>query len=121
MSALTDDIAAAMVANLANPVSLSLGDFFARLAAVGQVAEPEPAERWQQRLSHLPPDNALSQIKDFYTGDLSGAPPPIDQAQTLAAIAAAGGDLAADYDDLIPLYAGYLKRVGFLSPALEGG
>jgi thioester reductase-like protein len=103
-----------LVANLANPVSLPLGDFFARLAAAGHPAQAEPAAAWQQRLSHLPPDNALTQIKDFYTGDLSGTAPAVEQQQTLTAIAAAGGSLAANYDRLIPLYVGYLERAGWL-------
>ncbi|EIC20389.1 non-ribosomal peptide synthetase [Thiorhodovibrio frisius] len=103
-----------LVANLANPTSLSLGDFFAQLSAAGYPAQAEPATAWQKRLSHLAPDNALSQIKDFYTGDLSGEAPPTEQQQTLAALQAAGASLDADYDALIPLYASYLERSGWI-------
>ena len=102
------------VANLANPQTLPLPDFFARLEQCGHPAKAEPAAVWQQRLSHLSADNALTQIKDFYTGDLSGEAPPVEQQQTLATLQAAGIELAADYDALIPLYVGYLERAGFL-------
>jgi len=104
-----------LVANLSNPDALTLKDFFARLAAAGHTATAEPATTWQQRLSHLSADNGLSQIKDFYTGDLSGeGGPAVDRATTQAALQAAGVDLAADYDALTPLYAAYLTRAGFL-------
>ena len=102
------------VANLANPKTLPLAEFFARLGHCGHPAQREPAAVWQQRLSHLSSDNALTQIKDFYTGDLSGEAPPVEQQKTLAALQAAGVELAADYEALIPLYVGYLERAGFL-------
>ncbi len=102
------------VANLANPKTLPLAEFFARLGQCGHPAQREPAAVWQQRLSHLSSDNALTQIKDFYTGDLSGEAPPVEQQETLAALQTAGVELAADYEALIPLYIGYLERAGFL-------
>ncbi|MGE4559574.1 MAG: amino acid adenylation domain-containing protein [Desulfobulbus sp.] len=104
-----------LVANLSNPNSISRHDFFRVLADCGCAARPEPAAEWQKRLATLDEDNGLAQIKEFYTGDLSGEAPPTEQAATLAALAALGIDFATDYDALVPLYVDYLKEQGFLA------
>ncbi|MDD2466555.1 MAG: amino acid adenylation domain-containing protein [Desulfobulbus sp.] len=103
-----------LVANLSNPNELSLHDFFRALAKCDCSARPEPAAEWQKRLASLAADNGLTQIKEFYTGDLSGEAPPTEQTATLAALADLGINYAADYNTLIPLYVDYLKRQGFL-------
>ncbi len=103
-----------LVANLSNPNSLPLRDFFQALGSCGLTADPEPASTWQQRLATIGEDNALAQLKGFYEGDLSGDPPPTEQTATLAALEALGIDFTADYETLIPLYVDYLKDEGFL-------
>ena len=103
-----------LVANLSNPRVLSQGDFFQSLAACGFPANAEPPTQWQKRLQTIDEDNGISQIKEFYLGDLSGEALPTEQNATLAALGALGIDLTANYAALIPLYADYLKREGFL-------
>ena len=103
-----------LVANLSNPNSLSRHDFFQALSNCGCSARPEPASDWQKRLATLDEDNGLTQIKEFYTGDLSGEAPPTEQTATLAALADLGINYTADYNALIPVYVDYLKRQGFL-------
>ena len=104
-----------LVANLSNPNTLSLRDFYKILAGCGCPAHPEPAADWQKRLANLVEDNGLTQIKEFYTGDLSGKAQTTEQTATLAALADLGIDYAADYATLIPLYVEYLKDQGFLA------
>jgi hypothetical protein len=103
-----------LVANLSNPNSLSLREFFQALGSCGLAAVPEPTTTWQQRLAAIGENNALAQLKGFYEGDLSGDPPPTEQTATLAALAALDIDFTADYEELIPLYVDYLKGEGFL-------
>lgn len=103
-----------LVANLSNPNSLSLRDFFQALGTCGLAAKPEPAAAWQQRLATIGEDNALAQLKGFYEGDLTGGPLPTKQTATLAALAALDIDFASDYEILIPLYVDYLSGEGFL-------
>jgi len=103
-----------LVANLSNPNTLSLAEFFQALADCGCSARPEQASDWQKRLATLDEDNGLVQIKEFYTGDLSGETAPTEQTATLATLAELGIDYRADYTTLIPIYMEYLKRQGFL-------
>ena len=104
-----------LVANLSNPATLSQSEFFQKLADCGLLAVSEPPVEWQQRLATIGEDNGLSQIKEFYTGDLSGTAPPVEQSATLAALAALGVDYATDYATLVPIYVAYLRREGFLT------
>ncbi len=103
------------VANLSNPDTLSLQAFFALLATSGLGAGAESSKDWQKRLQHLDGTNALTQIRDFYSGDLSGRPPRVHHEKTLVALQALGLDTRVEYPALISLYAGYLKSEGFLS------
>ena len=103
-----------LVANLSNPATLSLRAFFAALAGCGFTAKAEPPAEWQKRLASIGEENALSQIKDFYTGDLSAAPLPVEQTATLAALGALGVGSAPSYEILLPLYLNYFKAEGFL-------
>nr|MBZ4195012.1 thioester reductase domain-containing protein [Candidatus Contendobacter sp.] len=103
-----------LVANLSNPNTLGQQEFFQKLATCGFPAVAEPPADWQPRLTTIGEDNGLSQIKEFYTGDLSGEAPPVEQSATLAALAALGVNYSADYTALIPTYVAYLRREGFL-------
>ena len=104
------------VANLNNPLVLTQRQWFAALAACGLRAEPQPAADWQGRLADLDASNGLALIRDFYTGDLSAAPLPVEQIGTLTELARHGVDLTVDYGALIRLYVGYLRDAGFLDP-----
>jgi thioester reductase-like protein len=104
-----------LVANLSNPVTLTQAEFFAELAACGLRAEAKPAAEWQALLPAIGEENALSTIKDFYTGDLGGSLPPVERSLTARALAEAGASLAADYGTLIPVYVEYLRKAGFLA------
>ena len=104
------------VANLNNPLALSQQQWFAALAACGLHAEPQAAADWQRRLADLDASNGLALIRDFYTGDLSAAPLPVEQIGTLTELARYGVDLTVDYSALIRLYVGYLRDAGFLDP-----
>jgi hypothetical protein len=77
-------------------------------------AEPQAAADWQRRLADLDASNGLALIRDFYTGDLSAAPLPVEQIGTLTELARHGVDLTVDYGALIRLYVGYLREAGFL-------
>ena len=103
-----------VVRNLANPQELSLNDFFARLARLGFEIKGEAPEAWQSRLANLGDDNGLAQIKEFYTGDISSPSFPADQSRTLSELARLGVGLDVDYDTLLPVYVGYLRKSGFL-------
>ncbi|MFL9907680.1 non-ribosomal peptide synthetase [Paraburkholderia sp. RL17-337-BIB-A] len=107
------------VANLNNPLALSQRQWFAALAACGLRAEPQAAADWQRRLADLDASNGLALIRDFYTGDLSAAPLPVEQIGTLTELARHGVDLTVDYGALIRLYVGYLREAGFLHSLLE--
>jgi len=61
----------------------------------------------------------LALIRDFYTGDLSGAPLPVEQIDTLTELARHGVALTTDYGAMIRLYIGYLRDAGFLTPLPE--
>ncbi|MEZ0604682.1 amino acid adenylation domain-containing protein [Paraburkholderia sp. IW21] len=104
------------VANLNNPIALSQQQWFDALAACGLHAEPQAAADWQRRLADLDASNGLALIRDFYTGDLSAAPLPVEQIGTLTELARYGVDLTVDYSALIRLYVGYLRDAGFLDP-----
>jgi amino acid adenylation domain-containing protein/thioester reductase-like protein len=104
-----------LIANLSNPQALSQRDFFQRLADCGFVVTGEPIATWQTRLATIGEDNGLAQIKDFYTGDLSGEALPTEQTATLAALAGVGVDYSTDYATLIPTYVAYLRKEGFLA------
>ncbi|MCC7221316.1 MAG: hypothetical protein IT490_11395, partial [Candidatus Contendobacter sp.] len=95
--------------------TLSQSEFFQKLVDCGLPAVGEPPAEWQQRLATIGEDNGLSQIKEFYTGDLSGPAPLVEQSATLAALATLGVDYATDYATLIPIYVAYLRREGFLT------
>ncbi|CAE6925049.1 non-ribosomal peptide synthetase [Paraburkholderia domus] len=107
------------VVNLNNPLALTQRQWFAALAACGLRADPQTAAEWQRRLADLEPSNGLALIRDFYTGDLSAAPLPIEQIGTVTALARYGVDLTVDYDALVRLYVGYLRAAGFLEPVSE--
>lgn len=104
-----------LVANLSNPTTLSRREFFQALAACGFEAGVEPPAEWQKRLATIDEDNALFQIKDFYTGDLSDGSLPVEQTGTLAALQALSLGPIASYETLIPIYVDYLKTEAFLS------
>ena len=104
-----------LVANLSNPATLSLRAFFAALAGCGFTAKAESPAEWQKRLASIGEENALSQIKDFYIGDLSSAPLPVEQTATLAALGALGVGGVPSYEKLLPLYVRYFKAEGFLT------
>ena len=103
-----------LVANLSNPNTLSQREFFQQLADCDFPTVAESPADWQPRLATIGEDNGLSQIREFYTGDLSGTAPPVEQSATLAALAALGVHYPADYATLIPIYVAYLLREGFL-------
>ncbi len=103
------------VRNLANPQSLSLPEFFARLAGLGFAVAGEAPAVWQRRLAAIGEDNALAQIRDFYTGDLSVPSLPTEQGETLAELARLGAGLDVDYDALLATYVRYLREAGFLA------
>jgi len=102
------------VANLSNPETLSQRRWFDVLAKAGLRVLPEPPLEWQQRLTDLSPSNGLALIRDFYTGDLSGKPLPVEQLGTITELAKLDVHLMVDYDRLIPLYLGYLRGEGFI-------
>jgi thioester reductase-like protein len=107
------------VANLNNPIALTQRQWFDALAVCGLHAEPQTAADWQRRLADLDASNGLALIRDFYTGDLSAAPLPVEQIGTLTELARHGVDLTIDYGALIRLYVGYLRDAGFLDPVRE--
>ncbi|MGP8439727.1 amino acid adenylation domain-containing protein [Paraburkholderia fungorum] len=107
------------VANLNNPFALSLRQWFAVLAACGLHAAAQAPADWQRRLAGLDASNGLALIRDFYTGDLSGAPLPVEQIDTLTELARHGVALTTDYGAMIRLYIGYLRDAGFLAPLPE--
>jgi amino acid adenylation domain-containing protein/thioester reductase-like protein len=102
------------VANLSNPVTLSQQRWFNELAKDGLRVLPETPLEWQRRLTDLSPSNGLALIRDFYTGDLSGKPLPIEQIGTIAELTKHDVHLTVDYDRLIPLYLAYLRAEGFI-------
>jgi thioester reductase-like protein len=102
------------VANLSNPVTLSQRRWFNALAKAGLRVVPEAPLEWQQRLTGLPASNGLALIRDFYTGDLSGKPLPIEQIGTITELAKRDVQLTVDYERLIPLYLAYLRAEGFV-------
>jgi amino acid adenylation domain-containing protein/thioester reductase-like protein len=104
-----------LVANLSNPATLTQRAFFQALADCGYPARGEAPARWQHRLADIGAQNGLAQIKDFYTGDLSGNPLPIEQTATTAALAALQATYTCDYTCLIRTYTTYLKQEGFLA------
>ena len=103
------------VCNLANPQELSLHDFFGRLAGLGFEAKGEAAEAWQARLANLSEENGLTQIKEFYTGDISTPSFPVEQGRTLNELNRLGVAPDVNYDTLLPIYVRYLRETGFLS------
>jgi thioester reductase-like protein len=103
------------VANLDNPKTMSRRDLFDYLAHAGFKARRLPPPEWQRLLPDLPVDNALAKIKDLYTGDLSGTPPPIERRATLEALSASNVSLDVDYAALLPIYIDYLRQAGFLT------
>ena len=103
------------VRNLSNPQSMSQSEFFGALSTLGFDIHGEEAKRWQLRLNDLDEQNGLSQIKEFYTGELDGPSFPIEQRETLAELARLDASLAVDYGRLLPLYVAYLRQVGFLA------
>ena len=103
------------VRNLSNPQSMSQSEFFGALSTLGFDIHGEEAKRWQLRLNDLDEQNGLSQIKEFYTGELDGPSFPIEQRETLAELARLYASLAVDYGRLLPLYVAYLRQVGFLA------
>ena len=106
------------VANLSNPVTLSQRRWFNELAKAGLTALPETPLEWQKRLTGLSPSNGLALIRDFYTGDLSGKPLPIEQIGTVAELTKQDVPLTDDYERLIPLYLAYLRAEGFIEDAV---
>ncbi|MFM0281806.1 amino acid adenylation domain-containing protein [Paraburkholderia sediminicola] len=107
------------VANLNNPIALTQRQWFDALAVCGLHAEPQTAADWQRRLADLDASNGLALIRDFYTGDLSAGPLPVEQIGTLTELTRRGVDLTIDYSALIRLYVGYLRDAGFLDPVRE--
>jgi thioester reductase-like protein len=102
------------VANLGNPVTLSQRRWFGMLAKAGLRVLPETPLEWQQRLTGLSASNGLSLIRDFYTGDLSGKPLPVEQIGTITELTKQDVQLTVDYERLIPLYLAYLRAEGFI-------
>lgn len=102
------------VANLCNPQILGMRDFFEKLARCGFSIDIEAPKVWQQRLDTIDENNGLSQIKEFYTGDLSGEAQPIEQSAILTELARRGASLQTDYDVILPVYVDYLRKAGFL-------
>jgi hypothetical protein len=98
---------------------LSQRQWFTALAGCGLRAEPQAAADWQRRLADLDASNGLALIRDFYTGDLSAVPLPVEQIGMLTELARQGVDLTVDYSALIRLYVGYLRDAGFLDPVRE--
>lgn len=104
-----------LVANLCNPESISQHDFFQKLSNYGYSAQAELATDWQKRLTDIDENNGLSQIKEFYTGEIASDEFPTQQEVILADLKALGIDYSADYEKIIPTYIHYLKGQGFLS------
>ncbi|MFP4325470.1 MAG: amino acid adenylation domain-containing protein [Desulfonatronovibrio sp.] len=104
-----------LAANLSNPRTISQTDFFEELTRCGFKASAEAPGKWQQKLSNIGQDNALAQIKDFYTGDLRAEDLPVEQSAALEALDKLGVNYRADYGSLIPLYVRYLRKEGFLA------
>jgi len=102
------------VRNLANPQTMTMADFFGHLAGLGFAIKGEAPGNWQHRLATIDENNGLSQIKEFYTGDLSTPPFPSTQTETIAELARLGADLNGDYNILFPLYVRYLREANFL-------
>jgi len=107
------------VANLSNPVTLSQRRWFNELAGAGLKVLPETPLEWQRRLTGLSPSNGLALIRDFYTGDLSGKPLPIEQIGTIAELTKQNVHLTDDYERLIPLYLAYLRAEGFIDETVS--
>jgi hypothetical protein len=64
-------------------------------------------------LTGLSSSNGLALIRDFYTGDLSERPLPIEQSGTIAELTKHDVQLTVDYERLIRLYLAYLRAEGF--------
>ncbi len=107
------------VANLSNPLAITLPEFFDGVARAGSFAmQRSTAKEWQERLSHIIDEhNALWQIREFYEGDLSGAPMVVDHEETTRCLAAAAVPPSPTLTALIPRYVTYLQREGFLPSA----
>ncbi|SDG66413.1 non-ribosomal peptide synthetase [Paraburkholderia phenazinium] len=102
------------VANLSNPEKLAVDQWFDAFAQAGFRLRREAPEQWQRRLADVDPANGLALIRDFYIGDLSARPLPVEQTGTLAELAKYGVDLSFDYRSLIRLYLTYLRAQGFI-------
>ena len=102
------------VANLSNPVTLSQRRWFDLLGNDGLRVLPETPLEWQHRLNDLSSSNGLALIRDFYTGDLSEKPLPIEQSGTISELTQHDVQLTVDYERLIPLYLAYLRAEGFI-------
>jgi amino acid adenylation domain-containing protein/thioester reductase-like protein len=99
-----------LVANLSNPNTMSWDEFFALLSQHGISASGEDWRVWQSRLDAIDASNGLSQIKDFYTGDLSQTQIPVEHSLTTAALRKCGIDTVSSYPRWIATYVEYLKR-----------
>ncbi len=110
------------VANLNyNPLALTQRQWFAALAACGLRADPQTAAEWQRRLADLEPSNGLALIRDFYTGDLSAAPLPIEQIGTVTALARHGVDSDSRLRCVDRALYGISARGGLSSPVAGDG
>ena len=107
------------VRNLSNPRTLNMDAFFGYMGAQGFAVKSEAPEIWQQRLATIDENNGLSQIKEFYTGDLSTPPFPVEQSETLTELSRLGADFNADYATLFPVYVRYLKEMNFFQQSIS--
>jgi hypothetical protein len=89
---------------------MSWDEFFALLSQHGISASGEDWRVWQSRLDAIDASNGLSQIKDFYTGDLSQTQIPVEHSLTTAALRKCGIDTVSSYPRWIATYVEYLKR-----------
>lgn len=101
------------VANLSNPNTISWSEFFRLLVAQGIEVAEEDWRQWQRRLDSIDNSNGLSQIKDFYTGDLSHPTIPVEHVKTVAYLRTKGVDIVGFYPRWVATYVAYLKSQGF--------
>jgi len=101
------------VANLSNPNTISWSEFFRLLVAQGIEVAEEDWRQWQRRLDSIDSSNGLSQIKDFYTGDLSHPTIPVEHVKTVAYLRMKGIDIVGSYPRWVATYIAYLKSQGF--------
>jgi amino acid adenylation domain-containing protein/thioester reductase-like protein len=103
------------VANLSNPNTITWGEFFTLLSSHGVSASEEDWRVWQSRLQTIDPSNGLSQIKDFYMGDLSHEAIPVEHGATVAYLRSKGVDVVGMYPRWVATYVAFLRQSGFFA------